>query len=120
MEASAAWTKLQAERAAWAERLPENLEDIFPWLLAQEQATVLHLLTFVVAVTVTGIYGTEPERQSNEALARALGLDMSQWWTATGLPTSTTSPKHVSSGSSPRPSMPMPPVRWPRSRRMPW
>jgi ParB family chromosome partitioning protein len=34
---------------------------------------VLHLLTFVVAVTVTGIYGTEPERQSNEALARALG-----------------------------------------------
>lgn len=84
MEASAAWTKLQAERTAWAERLPENLEDIFPWLLAQEQATVLRLLTFVVAVTVTGIYGTEPERQSNEALARALGLDMTQWWTATG------------------------------------
>ena len=84
VEASAAWAKLQAERTAWAVRLPENLEDIFPWLLAQEQATVLHLLTFVVAVTVTGIYGTEPERQSNEALARALGLDMSQWWTATG------------------------------------
>ena len=48
------------------------------------QATVLHLLTFVVAVTVTGIYGTEPERQSNEALGRALGLDMTQWWAATG------------------------------------
>jgi hypothetical protein len=73
MEESAAWAKLQAERTAWAERLPENLEDIFPWLLAQEQATVLHLLTFVVAVTVTGIYGTEPERQSNEALAAGLG-----------------------------------------------
>lgn len=84
MEESAAWAKLQAERTAWAERLPENLEDLFPWLLAQEQATVLHLLTFVVAVTVTGIYGTEPGRQSNEALARALGLDMTQWWTATG------------------------------------
>lgn len=84
MEASAAWAKIQAERTAWAEQLPENLEGIFPWLLAQEQATVLRLLTFVVAVTVTGIYGTEPERQSNEALARALGLDMSQWWTATG------------------------------------
>jgi ParB family chromosome partitioning protein len=28
MEASAAWTKLQAERAAWAERLPENLEHL--------------------------------------------------------------------------------------------
>ncbi len=79
MEASAAWAKLQAER------LPENQEEIFPWLLAQEQATALRLLTFVVAVTVTGIYGTEPERQGNEALARALGLDMTQWWTATGV-----------------------------------
>jgi len=84
MEASAAWAKIQTERTAWAERLPEKLEEIFPWLLGQEQATVLRLLTFVVAVTVTGLYGTEPERQSNEALARALGLDMTQWWTATG------------------------------------
>ena len=91
MEGSAAWAKLQAERTAWAERLPQNLEEIFPWLLAQEQATVLQLLTFVVAVTVTGIYGTEPDRQSNDALARALGLDMSQWWTAMGF-------NHVSKG----------------------
>jgi ParB family chromosome partitioning protein len=84
MEASAAWAKIQTERTVWAERLPEKLEEIFPWLLGQEQATVLRLLTFVGAVTVTGLYGTEPERQSNEALARALGLDMTQWWTATG------------------------------------
>ncbi len=84
IEVSAAWAKLQAERAAWAERLPENLDEIFPWLLTQEWATVLQLLTFVVAVTVTGIYGTEPKQQSNDALASALGLDMSKWWTATG------------------------------------
>ncbi|MBL8439025.1 MAG: ParB N-terminal domain-containing protein [Zoogloeaceae bacterium] len=84
LEASAAWSKLQAERTAWAGRLPKKREDIFPWLLAQDQATVLRLLTFVVAVTVTGIYGSEPDKQSNEALARALGLDMSKWWTATG------------------------------------
>ena len=83
MESSAAWVKVQTERAVWAERLPESLEDFFPWLLTQDQATVLQLLTFVVAVTVTGIYGTEPDRQSNDALARALGLDMGTWWTAT-------------------------------------
>ena len=84
IEDSAAWAKVQSERAAWAERLPENPEHIFPWLLAQEQTTVLQLLTFVVAVTVTGIYGSEPERHSNDALALALGLDMRNWWTATG------------------------------------
>ena len=44
----------------------------------------LQLLTFVVAVTASGIYGVEPERQCNDALAMALGLDMSKWWTATG------------------------------------
>ena len=78
-EASAAWTTLQAERAASANRLQENLEGIFPWLLAQDQTTILQLLTFVVTVSVTGIYGTEPDRQSNDAQARALGLDMSKW-----------------------------------------
>jgi ParB family chromosome partitioning protein len=44
---------------------------------------VVQLLTFTVAMTVTGIYGTEPERQRTDALAAALGLDMSKWWTAT-------------------------------------
>ncbi len=56
---------------------------MFPWLLTQEQATVIQLLTFTVAMTVTGIYGTEPERQRTDALAAALGLDMNRWWAAT-------------------------------------
>lgn len=84
MEASAAWVKVNAERAAWAEWLPADLDAVFPWLLAQDQATVLQLLTFVIAVTTTGICGTEPERQSDDVLAQALGLDMRKWWTATG------------------------------------
>lgn len=84
MEASAAWAKIEAERATWAERLPSDLDAVFPWLLEQNQTTILQLLTFVVAVTTTGIRGTESERQSNDALAQALGLDMRKWWTATG------------------------------------
>lgn len=84
MEAGPAWAKLQAERAAWIERLPKQPEAIFDWVLAQEHATALQLLTFVVAVTVTGIYGAETERHSNEGIAEALGLDMSRWWSATG------------------------------------
>jgi len=84
LEGCAAWTRVQAERDAWAQRLPADLEAIFPWLLEQNQATVLQLLTFVTALTTTGICGTEPERQRNEALAQAVGLDMRKWWTASG------------------------------------
>jgi ParB family chromosome partitioning protein len=83
MQASAAWARVQAERTSWAARLPQQMDQMFPWLLTQDQATVVQLLTFTVAMTVTGIYGTEPERQRTDALAAALGLDMSKWWTAT-------------------------------------
>lgn len=85
MKASTAWQKVDAERAAWAARLPESVDAVFPWVLAQNQATVLQLLTFLVASTVTGIYGVERSTQRTDALAVALGLDMSKWWSATGL-----------------------------------
>jgi ParB family chromosome partitioning protein len=60
------------------------MDAMFPWLLAQDQATVLQLLTFAVASTVTGIHGVEPATQRTDALALALGLDMRRWWTASG------------------------------------
>jgi ParB family chromosome partitioning protein len=84
IEASPAWARLQAERAAWADRLPREPDAIFGWLLSQHQATVLHLLALTVAATVNGICGAETERSCNEALAEALELDMSRWWSATG------------------------------------
>jgi ParB family chromosome partitioning protein len=83
LQASTAWASVQAERTSWAARLPQQMDLVFSWLLTQDQATVVQLLTFTVAMTVTGIYGTEPERQRTDALAAALGLDMSKWWTAT-------------------------------------
>jgi ParB family chromosome partitioning protein len=84
MKASAAWQKMDAERATWAARLPESVDAIFPWVLAQEPITVQQLLTFLIASTVTGVYGVERSKQSTDALAVALGLDMSKWWSATG------------------------------------
>ncbi|MBE0548569.1 MAG: ParB N-terminal domain-containing protein [Rubrivivax sp.] len=83
MQGSAAWARVQAERTSWAARLPQEMDQVFPWLLTQEQATVIQLLTFAVAMTVTGLYGIEPERQRTDALAAALGLDMNKWWAAT-------------------------------------
>lgn len=40
---------------------------------------MVELLTFLVAASVTGVDGTERERQSTDALAQALGLDMRRW-----------------------------------------
>ena len=84
MEASAAWLQMDSERKAWADQLPQEPDAVLGWLLVQEQAIVLQLLTFLVASTVTGIYGIEPRSQSTDALALALDLDMRRWWTASG------------------------------------
>ncbi len=59
MQATAAWQKVDAERAAWAARLPESVDAVFPWVLAQSQATVQQLLTFLVASTLMGVHGAE-------------------------------------------------------------
>ena len=84
MKTSPAWQRMEAERAAWVARLPESVDAVFPWVLEQDQANVLRLLTFLVASTVTGVYGEERSNQSTDALAVALGLDMRKWWSATG------------------------------------
>ncbi len=84
IEACAAWLQIDGERRAWADKLPQDPDTVFGWLLEQDQAMVLQLLTFLVASTVTGIYGTEPASQSTDVLALALGLDMRRWWTASG------------------------------------
>ena len=70
MADSAAWKQFDAERQAWVQRLPRTAEAVLPWLLKQEQATVLQLLTLLVASSVTGVSGVERDKQSTDALAR--------------------------------------------------
>ena len=77
-----AWKLMEQTRIEWIARLPEDGAALLPWLLAQERATVVELLTFLVASTVTGVDGVERERQSTDALAQALALDMRRWWKA--------------------------------------
>ena len=84
MEANTAWQQLEAERQAWASLLPEDVDAILPWVLQQSNATVVRLLTFLIATSVTGVYGAEPDKQSTDGIAVALGLDMTKWWKATG------------------------------------
>ena len=84
MTESPAWKTLDAERRAWVERLPRSAGALLPWLLEQDHTTVMQLLTFLIASTVTGVSGTERDKQSTDTLAHALGLDMTKWWSATG------------------------------------
>lgn len=77
-----AWKLMELRRIEWTARLPADGKSLLPWLLAQERATVVELLTFLVAASVTGVEGAERERQSTDALAEALGLDMRRWWKA--------------------------------------
>jgi ParB family chromosome partitioning protein len=77
-----AWKLMEQTRIEWTARLPADGKALLPWLLAQERATVVELLTFLVAASVTGVEGAERESQSTDALAQALGLDMRRWWKA--------------------------------------
>jgi ParB family chromosome partitioning protein len=82
MAEAEAWKLMEQTRIEWTARLPADAAALLPWLLAQERPTVIELLTFLVAASVTGVEGTERERQSTDALAQALALDMRRWWKA--------------------------------------
>lgn len=82
MAEAEAWKLMEQTRIEWTARLPADGAALLPWLLAQERPTVIGLLTFLVAASVTGVDGTERERQSTDALAQALALDMRRWWKA--------------------------------------
>jgi ParB family transcriptional regulator, chromosome partitioning protein len=82
MAEAEAWKLMEQTRIEWTARLPTDGAALLPWLLAQDRPTVIGLLTFLVAASVTGVDGTERERQSTDALAQALALDMRRWWKA--------------------------------------
>lgn len=92
IQACAAWQALDVERTHWQALLPIQGVELLPWMLRQDPDTVRRLFTFLVAITVTGVYATEPAQQRTDGIAQALGLDMARWWT----PTAATYFQHVS------------------------
>ncbi|MGE0675216.1 MAG: ParB/RepB/Spo0J family partition protein [Methylibium sp.] len=84
IEASPAAQRIETDRAVWIECLPKEPSAVLGWMLAQPPEIVQRLLTFLVATTVNGITGTDGGRPVNDGLARAVGLDMTRWWSATG------------------------------------
>jgi ParB family chromosome partitioning protein len=73
---------LQARREALEAKLPDSAEQLFAWLLGQPQADVLALLAFCIAQSADGVSDDERNGAVDE-LARAAGLDMREWWSAT-------------------------------------
>jgi ParB family chromosome partitioning protein len=82
MAGSAAWTAMEAARAEWGALLPGEGEALLPWALAQDEGSLQRLLAFLVASTVTGVDGVERDCRATDGLARAVGLDMRRWWSA--------------------------------------
>jgi len=79
---SKAHLALNARRKAIEATLPKDAQQLFAWLLNQAQTDVLALLAFCVAQSVDGVTESETCGVVDE-LARAAGLDMREWWSAT-------------------------------------
>jgi ParB family transcriptional regulator, chromosome partitioning protein len=69
---------MAARHAAWLQRLPEEPDGLWDWLIALDPATLNELLAYSVAATVKPESGPVADR-----LAAATGLDLAQWWTPT-------------------------------------
>jgi ParB family transcriptional regulator, chromosome partitioning protein len=77
--AALAFAELQQ---VWRERLPEDPTPLFAILLALTQDDLLALLALCVASTLDVISPRE-DSQCGDDMARALKLDIRNWWTAT-------------------------------------
>ncbi|WP_321943815.1 ParB/RepB/Spo0J family partition protein [Paraburkholderia tropica] len=80
---SPAWSAVEAQRARWIAELPAKCADLLPWLVQQDPGTtLLDLLAFCTGTLLDGITGEERPHAIN-ALAGALNLDMTRYWTPT-------------------------------------
>lgn len=82
VETSRAWQQIEAASEAWQARLPEELDALWPVLLAMPRDELLSLLAFCTAVTVNGIQPRAGEHET-DAIAQSVALDMADWWEAT-------------------------------------
>jgi hypothetical protein len=85
LHASTAWSLIEAQRGQWGRELPARRADLLPWLIEKDPGTtLLDLLAFCTGALLDGIAGDEKPHAIN-ALASALNLDMTRYWTPTRL-----------------------------------
>jgi ParB family transcriptional regulator, chromosome partitioning protein len=88
IETSPAQLLLSEIQSQWLARIPAQAEQLWQWLLDQEQTVVIDLLAFCVGQTVHAVRlhhdGRQPRFVAADQLAQAVKLDMADWWTPTG------------------------------------
>jgi len=87
-ETSPAFLSLEEQRKGWFAKLPRNSGDLWKWCLEQDQEALLKLLAFCTARSLNGVQAKADldgcgRLQHANALALALSLDMTKWFTPT-------------------------------------
>ena len=88
IETSLAQVRLSEIHSQWLKRIPAEAEELWQWLLDQDQTVVIELLAFCIGQTVHAVRlhhdGRQPRFVAADQLAKAVQLDMAEWWTPTG------------------------------------
>lgn len=82
LKAGRAFQAVEAAKAAWRERLPDQRSEWFGWLIGLAQPELLELLGLCAALTLNALPAAGAGYDAN-AMASAAGLDMADWWEPT-------------------------------------
>ena len=82
LKSGRAFQVVEAAKAKWRERLPDQRGEWFGWLIGLSQPELLELLGLCATMTVNALPAASAAFDAN-AIARAAGLDMADWWEPT-------------------------------------
>lgn len=79
-----ALSKFAEKHQAWSDLMPTEPDSLFSWLLEQEQQVILDLLAFCTAYSLNTVQMREDSKDvAAEQIAKAVQLDMADWWQPT-------------------------------------
>jgi ParB family transcriptional regulator, chromosome partitioning protein len=82
LKESPAWQALETAKMVWTGSLPEQPSEWFAWLTAMRTPDLLELLALCVALTLNALPSAGVAGEAI-LLAKAVGLDMADWWEPT-------------------------------------
>lgn len=74
---------METHRERWSELLPGDQRSLLAWVLKADDSQVLDLLAVCTASTINAVQGREAPQPIADAIAAAVGLDMSEFWMPT-------------------------------------
>jgi len=83
MEGSKADEAMKGRLDNWRERIPGDSDKLLPWLIGQDDGSLMELLALCAAQSLNAVTASA-QAHAADAIAEAVGLDMADWWTATG------------------------------------